>query len=162
ILLGLLGSLAALLVAYWAIPILYGFLILQGVDISLNLRVLAFTIAVGVTAGVIFGLAPVAQLILPEVISALRDEGGTVSSGVRATRARSIFVVVQVALSLVLLIGAGLFLRTLLRAYAVDLGYRVDRMLVATIEPGDRYQPPGGQAFYTEVLTRLNSLPAVP
>jgi predicted permease len=161
ILFGLLGSVAALLVAYWAIPILYGFLILEGVDISLNMRVLGFTIAIGVAAGVIFGLAPVAQLIRPEAINALRDEGGTVSSGVRATRARSIFVVVQVALSLVLLIGAGLFLRTLLRAYAVDLGYRVDRMLITTIEPGDRYQPAAGQAFYTEVLNRLNALPGV-
>ena len=161
IVLGVLGSVAALVVAYWAIPLLYGFLIVTGVDISLNMRVLAFTIAIGVTAGVIFGLAPVVQVIRPEAVTALRDEGGTVASGGRATRARSAFVVVQVALSLVLLIGAGLFLRTLQHAYAVSLGYSVDRMLIATIEPGDRYQPAAGQAFYTEVLNRLNALPGV-
>lgn len=161
ILLGLLGSVAALLVAYWAIPVLYGFLILSNVDVSLNLRVLAVTLAIGVVAGVTFGVAPVVQLKRAEAVASLRDEGGTVASGVRATRARSAFVVVQVALSLVLLIGAGLFLRTLLHAYAVSLGYRVDRMLIATIEPGDRYQPAAGQAFYADVLERLNSLPGV-
>ncbi len=161
VLLGLLGSAAALVVAYWGIPTLYGFGIPEGVDLSLNLRVLAFTIAIGVTAGLIFGLAPVVQVLRPVAMTALRDEGGTVASGVRATRARSVFVVVQVALSLVLLIGAGLFLRTLQQAYAVNLGYRVDRMLVTTIEPGDRYQPAAGQAFYAEVLNRLNALPGV-
>jgi predicted permease len=70
-------------------------------------------------------------------------------------------VVLQVALSLVLLVGAGLFLRTVQRAYAVDLGYRVDRMLVAEIEPGSSYSPEAGQAFYSELLGRLNGLPGV-
>jgi predicted permease len=69
--------------------------------------------------------------------------------------------VLQIALSLVLLVGAGLFLRTLQQAYAVDLGYRVDRVLVAEIDPGERYTPVTGQALYAEVLDRLNALPAV-
>ena len=124
-------------------------------------RVLAFTFAIGAASGLIFGLAPVLQLIRHDTVAALRDEGGAVATGVRATRARSTFVVVQVALSLVLLVGAGLFLRTLQQAYAVDLGYRVDRMLIASIEPGDRYTPVTGQAFYAEVLNRLNALPGV-
>src|SRR4029079_1784456 len=127
----------------------------------LNMRVLGFTIAIGVAAGLIFGLAPALQLKRAEAVASLRDEGGTVASGVRATRARSAFVVVQVALSLVLLIGAGLFLRTLQQAYAVSLGYSLDRMLIATVEPGDRYQPAKGQTFYADVLSRLNSLPGV-
>jgi macrolide transport system ATP-binding/permease protein len=161
ILLGLLGSAAALLVAYWAIPILHGFGIPEGVDLGLNPRVLAFTFAVGAAAGVIFGLAPVVQLMRPDTTNALREETTTVVTGLRGARARSAFVVVQVALSLVLLVGAGLFLRTLLAAYAVDLGYRVDRILIATIQPGDRYTPAVGQAFYAEVLNRLNEAPGV-
>jgi putative ABC transport system permease protein len=161
ILLGLLGAAGALIVAYWGLPILYGFGIPEGVELSLNPRVLAFTFAIGAVAGLIFGLAPVLQLIGPDTVAALRDEGGTVATGVRATRTRSTFVVVQVALSLVLLIGAGLFLRTLQQAYSVDLGYRVDRMLIANIEPGDRYSPVAGQAFYADVLNRLNALPGV-
>jgi predicted permease len=123
--------------------------------------VLIFTIAIGALAGVMFGLAPAVQLLQPQALTALRDEGGAVASGVRATRARSAFVVLQVALSLVLLVGAGLFLRTLQQAYAVDLGYDIDRMLLATIEPGDRYQPPAAQAFYADVLDRVNALPGV-
>ena len=83
------------------------------------------------------------------------------ATGARATRLRSTFVVLQVALSLVLLVGAGLFLRTVQRAYAVDLGYRVDRMLVAEIDPGSSYSPEAGQAFYAELLGRLNGLPGV-
>jgi predicted permease len=161
IVLGLIGSSAALVVAYWGIPILYGFGIPEGMDLSLNRRVLAFTFGTGAAAGLIFGLAPVVQLSRSEALTALRDEGGTVASGVRATRARSVFVIVQVALSLVLLVGAGLFLRTLQQAYAVNLGYSLDRMLIATIEPGDRYQPAAGQAFYADVLNRLNALPGV-
>ncbi|HTG99619.1 MAG TPA: ABC transporter permease [Vicinamibacterales bacterium] len=161
ILLGLIGSLGGLLVAYWGIPILYGAIIPQGIDVNINLRVLMFTIAIGAMAGVIFGLAPVIQLLQPEALTALRDEGGAVASGIRATRARSAFVILQVALSLVLLVGAGLFLRTLQQAYAVDLGYNVDRMLLAAIEPGDRYQPAAAQAFYADVLDRVNGLPGV-
>jgi len=161
VLFGLIGSLAGLFVAYWETSLLYGTVIPQGVDLNLNLRVLMFTIAIGALAGVMFGLAPVVQLLQPEALTALRDEGGGVASGVRATRARSAFVVLQVALSLVLLVGAGLFLRTLQHAYAVDLGYNIDRMLLATIEPGDRYQPAAAQAFYADVLDRVNALPGV-
>jgi predicted permease len=161
VLLGVLGAAAALIVAHLGIPILHGFGIPEGVELSLNRRVLAFTFAVGIAAGVIFGLAPVLQLMRPDTEAALRGERGNMAAGARATRARSAFVVGQVALSLVLLVGAGLFLRTLQHAYAVDLGYRVDGMLVATIELGDRYTPVAGQAFYADVLNRLNALPGV-
>lgn len=161
ILLGLLGSIAALVVAYWGIPVLHGFGIPEGVDLGLNRRVLAFTLTTGATAGFIFGLAPVVQLMRSEAVTALRDEGGAVATGIRATRARSAFVIMQVALSLVLLVGAGLFLRTLQHAYAVNLGYSLDRMLITTIEPGDRYQPAAAQAFYREVLNQVNALPGV-
>jgi putative ABC transport system permease protein len=60
-----------------------------------------------------------------------------------------------------LLLGAGLFLRTVQQAYAVDLGYRVDRILVADLTPDDRYSPETGQALYVELLDRLNGLPDV-
>ena len=117
----------------------------------------AFTLVTGVGTGLIFGLAPVLQLIRRDTLTALRGEGGAVATGARATRLRSTFVVLQVALSLVLLVGAGLFLRTVQRAYAVDLGYRVDRMLVAEISPGDSYTPEAGQALYAELLGRLEA-----
>jgi len=161
VILGVLGAAGGLIVAWLGTPILYGFGIPEGVDLGLSSRVFAFTLVTGVGTGLIFGLAPVFQLMRRDTLTALRDEGGAVATGARATRLRSTFVVLQVALSLVLLVGAGLFLRTVQRAYAVDLGYRVDRMLVAEISPGGSYSPEAGQAFYAELLGRLNALPGV-
>ena len=161
VILGVLGAAGGLIVARWGTPILYGFGIPEGVDLSLSGRVFAFTLVTGVGTGLIFGLAPVFQLMRRDTLTALRGEGGAVATGARATRLRSTFVVLQVALSLVLLVGAGLFLRTVQRAYAVDLGYRVDRMLVAEISPGISYTPEAGQALYAELLGRLEALPGV-
>jgi predicted permease len=161
VMLGVLGAAGGLIVARLGAPVLHGFGIPDGVDLSVSSRVLAFTLVTGVATGLIFGLAPVLQLIRRDTLTALRDEGGAVATGARATRLRSTFVVVQVALSLVLLVAAGLFLRTVQRAYAVDLGYRVDRMLVAEISPGASYTPETGQAFYAGLLGRLNGLPGV-
>jgi len=161
VILGVLGAAGGLILAGWSTPILYGFGIPEDLDLSINLRVLAFALATGVVTGLVFGLAPVLQMVRGDTVAALRDEGGAVTTGARATRMRSAFVVLQVALSLVLLVAAGLFIRTLQQAYAVDLGYRVDRTLVAEIGPGDSYSPVTGYALYVEVLDRLNALPGV-
>jgi predicted permease len=161
VILGLMGAAGGLLFAAWGAPILHGFGIPEGVDLGMNPHVFAFTMATGLGTGLVFGLAPVLQMMRADTLSALRDEGGAVSSGAGATRLRSAFVVLQVALSLMLLVGAGLFIRTLQEAYAVDLGYRVDRMLVAEVSPGDSYSPEAGQALYAQVLDRLNALPGV-
>ena len=77
------------------------------------------------------------------------------------SRVRSAFVVVQVALSLVLMVGAGLFIRTLMQAYAVDLGYSVDRMLIVDLPPNEGYTPESGLALYDELLARVSALPGV-
>ena len=106
-------------------------------NLALNPRVLALTLATGLATGLIFGVVPALQLIRMDTISGLRDEGGGVAVGARATRLRSAFVVLQVALSFALLVGAGLFSRTLQQVHGVDPGYQLDRMLVADIAPGD-------------------------
>lgn len=161
VLLGVLGAAGALLVARWTTPILYGFGIPEGIDLSLNARVFAFALAMGIATGLIFGLAPIAQLLRRDTLTALRDEGTGIATGIRAARLRSAFVVLQVALSLVLLVGAGLFLRTLQQAYAADLGYQLNRMLVAEIDPDDSYSFEKGQAIYSDLLDRLDGMPGV-
>jgi predicted permease len=161
VILGLLGGAAGLVVAMVSTPLLHRFAIPEAIDLSLNLRVLAFTLATGVATGLLFGLAPVLQLIGRDTLTALRDEGGGVATGIRATRVRSAFVVLQVALSLVLLVGAGLFLRTVQEAYAVELGYRIDHMLIADVDLGSRYTPEQSQTFHGELLERVNALPGV-
>ena len=162
VLLAVLGSFGALLIAWWSTPVLYTFGIPPSVDLSVNPRVLAFTLLVAVGSGILFGLAPVLQTLRRDTITALRDEGGAVATGARAARMRSAFVVLQVALSLVLLVGAGLFLRTLKNAYSVDLGYQVNQTLIADLNLDVRgYSQEAGLAAYDQILSRIEALPGV-
>jgi predicted permease len=162
VLLAMLGSLGGLFLAWWGIPILHTLGIPATIDLSVNPRVLAFTMLIAAASGVVFGLAPVVQTLRKDTIDALRDEGGAVATGVRAARMRSAFVVLQVALSLMLLVGAGLFLRTLRNAYAVDLGYQLDQTLLADINLDVRgYSQDAGQSAYQQILSRIDAIPGV-
>ena len=118
VLLGILGSIGALLVTRVGTPLLHTFVIPEAVDLSVNARVLGFTLVVGVGSGLLFGLAPVFQALRRNTTTALRGEGRQrVRPARRAAWMRGAFVILQVAVSLVLLVGAGLFLRTLENAY---------------------------------------------
>jgi predicted permease len=167
-LLAILGSLGALLVVRISTPLLHTFVIPEAVDLSVNARVLAFTLVVGLGSGLLFGLAPVVQALRRNTTTALRAEGGSVATGARAARVRGAFVILQVAVSLVLVVGAGLFLRTLENAYSVDLGYQVDRTLVASLNLEARGYFEGGSrgaeaglAVYEQILSRVEALPGV-
>jgi predicted permease len=159
--LGILGAAGALVVARAGVPLLHRFVIPDAVDLSIDWRVLAFTLAAGVVSGLLFGIAPVAQALQRGTANALRGRGAT-GAGRRAAWLRSAFVVAQIAVSLVLIVGAGLFLRTLENAYAVDLGYRIDDTVVASITLDARgYSPDAGAAVYEQILSRLNATPGV-
>jgi putative ABC transport system permease protein len=167
VLLGILGSLGALLVTRIGTPLLHAFVIPAAIDLSVNPRVLAFTLAAGLGSGVLFGFAPALQALRSNTNSALHERG-TFASSPRATWIRGTLVILQIAVSLVLVVGAGLFLRTLENAYSVDLGYEVDRTLVASLnleklgyfEGGSRGAE-AGLAAYERILARLNALPGV-
>ena len=162
VLLAFLGSAGGLLLAWWGTPILHTLGIPETIDLSVNPRVLVFTMLIAVASGIVFGLAPVVQTLRKDTIDALRDEGGAVATGARAARMRSAFVVLQVALSLMLLVGAGLFLRTLRNAYAVDLGYQLDQTLLADINLDVRgYSQEAGQSVYEQILSRVDAVPGV-
>jgi putative ABC transport system permease protein len=168
VLLGVCGSIAALFVGWLSMPLLHTFVLPEAVDLSVNARVLGFTLIVGLGSGLLFGLAPALQVRRRDTVTSLRAEGGTVATGARATRMRAAFVVLQVAVSLVLLVGAGLLLRTLNNAYSVDLGYQIDRVLVASLnleargyfEGGPRGSD-AGLAVYEQILSRVGALPGV-
>ncbi len=150
VVLALLGSFGGLLLAWWGAPLLYQVGLPSTVEVAMNGRVFLFTLVVAVASGILFGLA------------ALRDQGGAVTGSASASKWRGGFVVLQVALSLMLLIGAGLFLRTLRNATAVDLGYDVDRVLLADLNLDVRgYSAEAGQVTYVAILDRLNALPGV-
>ena len=162
VLLALLGGSGGLLIAWWMAPVLHGFGIPETVPLGVTNRVFVFALFVSVASAVLFSLAPVIQTLRRNTVEALRDEGGAVASGVHATRMRSMFVVMQVALSVVLLVGAGLFLRTLRNATAVDLGYDVDRVLLADINLDVRgYSQDAGQGAYSRILEKAKALPGV-
>ena len=157
-----LGSAGGLLIAWWGAPLLYRVGMPETVGVGFNSRVFLFTLAVAAGSGLLFGLAPVVQTFRRNSVLALRDEGGSVASGAASTKLRSGLVVLQVALSLMLLVGAGLFLRTLRNATTSDLGYDVDQVLLGDVNLDVRgYSADAGQAVYAEVLNRLNSTPGV-
>ena len=162
VLLALLGGVGGLLLAKWGVPLLYVAGIPETIALGVNLRVLAFTFAMAAASGIMFGLAPIIQVLRGDTISALRGEGGGVATGLGAARLRRAFVVFQVAVSLVLLVGAGLFLRTLRNASAVELGYGLDSTMVADINLDVRgYSQTAGRAVYAQIIDRLNQTPGV-
>jgi predicted permease len=162
VLLAALGGVGAVLIAWWTTPLLYTLGIPETIDLSINTRVAVFTFVTALVSGLLFGSISLAQVIRPNAMAALRDESRGSSATIHATRLRSSFVVVQVALSIVLLVGAGLFLRSLQNAYGVELGFDVDRVLVTEVNLDLRgYAPDAGQAVYERVLDGVRAIPGV-
>jgi predicted permease len=130
ILLALAGGALGLLVAHWgtgaALSVLPAALP-RAAEIALDARVLGFTLAVSVLAGILFGLAPTLRTARPNLHDTLK-EGGRGASGARH-RAQDVFVVVEMALALVLLIGAGLMIRSLARLWSVNPGFNPENIL---------------------------------
>jgi predicted permease len=155
------------LIAYWARGGLLALLPpFPGVPIALNLdldwRVLAFTMAVGVGAGILFGLVPALQASRPDVVDALKDSDRTGGTPRHRFSIRDFLVVGQVALSLVALVGAGLFLRSLEATRKIDAGFETRNLLSVAFDLGlQGYNQEKGEAFLRQVRERLSSLPGV-
>jgi len=157
-----LGGIGGLLLAYWGSDLLKTLPALQlagGVDLSPDGRVLVFTLAIALAAGVLFGLLPAFYTARSDLSGELRQSAEI--GRPRGTRLRGALVVTQVAVSLVLLVAAGLFVRTLRNAYAVDPGFATD-VLVAQLDLGlQGYDEPRGRRFYEQLLRDLEVLPGV-
>ncbi len=132
-------------------------------EISLDLRVVAFIAGITLLTGVLFGLAPAIQTARADVASALRDGGRGNAIGFRRNRLRSVLVVDEVALALVLLAGAVLMMRSFYRLQSIDPGFDTHNVLTfRTNLPGAKYK--GNDpvaAFYTAALDRIRNLPGV-
>jgi predicted permease len=133
VLVGVAAGAAGVVVANWGIPALHALGVPESVDLRLRSVVVALTFGVGVLCGGAIGIATILLVLRRDPAQALRDEGATVMTGRRAARLRSGLVVGQVGVSLVLLVGAGLFLRTLQHVYAVDTGYDVVGVLLVDV-----------------------------
>ncbi len=166
ILLAMLGGVFGILLAFWGSSLLLR-MVSHGptpipLDVHPDLRMLAFTAAVSILTGVLFGLAPALRATRVDVSATLKDNArGVVGSSARITAGKAL-VVAQVAISLLLLIGAGLFLRTLRNLQNVDLGYSRDKLVLARIDPlAAGYQGARRAAVYTTLLDRFRSMPGV-
>ena len=129
-------------------------------QLTLDLPVVAFTMVVALATGVLFGLVP-AFVSTSHASDALR-EGGRHGGGRRLHRVLSTLVVAEVALSLVLLAGAGLLMRSFVKLQSVDPGFRAEGVLTAGVQlPATRYDLPRAGSFFRESLTRIAALPGV-
>ena len=135
----------------------------QGVPVAIDLGVLLFTLGVSVAAGLLFGLAPALQLAGVDLNGTLREEGRGASSSAGRVKARDALVVGQIALSLVLLIGAGLLVRSFVRLLAVDPGFEARNLLTMNLSLSTlKYGTPAQElAFFDEVLRRVATVPGV-
>ncbi|MGA9770724.1 MAG: ABC transporter permease [Blastocatellia bacterium] len=168
-LLALAGGVAGLLLAVWGIDLLMaaipGSLIAQMPyleGLSLDVKMLGFTFALSLLTGLIFGIAPAYQASKPDLTEALK-EGGKSSTGARRARLRSLLVVSEIALALVLLIGAGLMIKSMSRLLAVNPGFNTGNLLTfGLMLPPNRYpEASRAVAFHEQLLTRIEGLPGV-
>ncbi len=135
----------------------------QGFPVTLDLRVLLFTLAISVLAGILFGIFPAVQLVRIDLNATLRAEGRSASLGRSGSKTKSLLVVGQIALALVLLIAAGLLLRSFSRLLHVDPGFDAHNLLTMNISLSTaKYAKPDQQiAFFDDVLQRISAQPGI-
>src|SRR5262249_23647684 len=126
----------------------------------LDLVTVLFAIVLSLVTGVVFGLMPATQTASPALLPALKDD--TALQGYRKSRLRNLLVVAQVAISFVLLIGAGLFIRSLVNARNSSLGFESQNLLIASVDVGlGGYDKQRGTIFYQQLVQRVSGLPGV-
>jgi predicted permease len=132
-------------------------------EVVINSAVLLFAVGVCVATAVVFGLAPAWHASKTDLAGSLKEAGRSVSGGRGQALLRNGLVVAEVALAVMLLVGASLMMRTLLALQRVDLGIRTDRLLTMRIPlPGQRYPDPARRiAFFRELLERVGAVPGV-
>ena len=164
IVIALAGGMAGAALAWWGVRVLMAFLPKRGNPIQLDLspdwRVLVFSFGVCLAVGVVCGLIPALQATRPNLTSALKTEAAA-GSRVRFDLRRAL-VIAQVATSLLLLIGAGLFLRSLQNLRTIDPGFARERVLMTMVHPQQvGYKGQQTREFYERLLARVQTLPEV-
>jgi len=164
LLLSIVGGGAGLLLAIWIVKALLAFKppidFPLTIDLGLDWRVLLFSLGVSLLAGAIFGLAPALQSTRPNLLNALKDTSAQGGGG--RTRLRSVLVVAQIAISLVVLIAAGLVVRTLQQLQTMNPGFDPQNALTMSFDLSlQGYDEARGQQFYHQLAERVRALPGV-
>jgi predicted permease len=166
LILSLAGGCLGLLLALWGTEALIAFApdnIPRLNEVGIDVRVFGFTMAVSLITGIVFGLVPAIHAARPDLNEALKEGTRGSMGSVAGKRTRSVLVAVEVALSLVLLIGAGLMIKSFMRLQQMNLGFNPENVLEAGLTlPQSRY-PEGSQkaAFFQQALQRIQTLPGV-
>jgi putative ABC transport system permease protein len=160
------GGVLGLLLAVWAVDVFRG---LSNINIprlgeaSIDMYVLGFALAISVLTGMLFGLSPAFHVVGPSLQTALKDSGRTSSYGVGGGRLRANLVASEIALALVLLVGAGLLVRSFQHLLKVDPGFQTEHLLTMRVAlPQARY--PNGAApsdFFKKLINNVKALPGV-
>ena len=166
VLLALAGGAAGALLAMWGVELLVAMSagsIPATANVRIDATVLGFTLLISLITGVLFGLAPALRTMKVNLSDSLKEGGRGGSEGARRNRTRSALVVLESAVAVVLLIGAGLLVRSFIRLQEVRPGFDSQNVLTMRIElPRDKYDKPEKLSnFFSELETRLASLPGV-
>jgi predicted permease len=166
VLLALLGGAFGLLLTQWtagSLPAFFPESAAEGVDFSVDWRVLVFSLGVSVLTGLVFGLVPALQSTRVDLVTSLKDEAiSSTNRRFRRIALRDALVVGQLALSLVLLISAALFVRSLRHAVNFDPGFAAQNLITASTDTGAaRLNREQGQVFYQQMLERVSNVPGV-
>ncbi|HEU4836107.1 MAG TPA: ABC transporter permease [Pyrinomonadaceae bacterium] len=166
LLLSLAGGVTAIVLAFWGTNLLVSFKpenLPRLSEIGVDGRVLVFTLGISILTGLIFGLVPAWAASRGRVGDALKEGGRSATAGSARQRLRSAFVVAELAVALVLLVGAGLLIKTFWKLRSVEPGFNPDHMITMRVElPETRYKDVAPQTrFRKQVLAGMNSLPGV-
>jgi predicted permease len=163
LLLSMMGGAGGLAIAYWSIPLLLSLKpanIPVFVEVPLDWRVFSFALAASFLTGILFGVVPALRSTRRDLLPALKDERQL--AGPRRSRLRSSIVVAQITVCLVLLISAGLCVRSLFNARSIDPGFSTRDIAVAQLDPGSLgYTESQDGEFYRQLLERVRALPGI-
>ena len=164
LLLSIAGGAAGMFLAVWIVRGLLAFKppidFPLTIDLALDWRVLLFSLGVSLVAGTVFGLAPALQSTRPNLLNALKDTSAQGGGG--RTRLRSVLVVAQIAISLIVLVAAGLVVRTLQQLQTMNPGFDPQNALTMSFDLSlQGYDEPRGQQFYHQIVERVRALPGV-
>jgi putative ABC transport system permease protein len=131
-------------------------------EIGIDLPVLLFTAGLAIVTGILFGLIPALRASSPNLMNAIRESGRTATAGPRHSRLRGGLVIAETALGVMLLIGAGLLIRSLERLSHAPLGFNPEHVLTASFDLSEtRYNPDQQDRFVQELMQRIRALPGV-
>jgi predicted permease len=164
-LLAFLGGVAGLLMARWTLTLIAGLLpesTTETLSVQLDVQVITFAAVLSLGTGLLFGLFPAIHSTRPDLVSALKANAGQPSGAKSAARFRTTLATAQIALSMALLISAGLFTKSLLNVTRVELGLDRDKLIVFSISPGlSGYTTGRTRAFFERLEDELSAIPGV-